>query len=193
MLPFDLGTCSGVLTGNILSSNCGILDCGNPIYEKPSDHPTTTADVMKYAPGQSPYGIVLVGAKRNVGDRDFIVAAVGEYDSVFRRTESATEAHSDRFGANWYFQPGSSMGFSPDPTIDLGKPAIAVGASAVTADSATSQNTNLISNVYEITNYVTDGSYWYATIDNARASTGARRKLFDGPACQFGYVALPHG
>ena len=137
---------------------------------------------MKYAPGQSPYGIVLVGAKRNVGDRDFIVAAVGEYDSVFRRTESATEAHSDRFGANWYFQPGSSMGFSPELDINLGES---------TAVASTFQP--LVSFTHDITNYVEHASYWYATIDNARATSDARRELSDGPACQFGYLSLPDG
>ena len=122
--------CAGIMSGKVLEE-CSALAC-EIVYEAPYDHPTKPHDVMKFPLGGSPYGHVLVGARECDGlDSDgnpitsdtaespkFTVAAVGQYDDVFRRTDSAFTAHENN-GVHWYFEPGKAMGFAPTNEIHL--------------------------------------------------------------------------
>ena len=141
------------------------------MYEAPYETPTTTADVMKYPVGQSPYGHVIVGARSCDSNTSFTVAAAGAYDAVFRATDSLTKAHEHN-GAYWYFYKGSSMGFADSASIQLGPlQQEAITASALSAD---------------LPNTVTSGQYVYATIDSADPFDRNTR-------CQSGYQPLPDG
>ena len=89
------------------------------IYNQPYSHRTRIADVKRYAVGASPYAYAILGARfGSSSSQPFTLAAVGDYNAVFRATASTSTAYANS-GAYWYFYFPRSMGFAPSSTITL--------------------------------------------------------------------------